>query len=90
MAEGPRVPPLTDGPARLTLSPTQRKRLDAAADIRSHRPDRIDFLHTVQCQCGIPYGNPGDAVREWERRQGHATLRMEDRKSTRLNSSHRH
>jgi hypothetical protein len=62
---------------RLTLSPTKRKRLDAATAIRSHRPDRIDFLHTVQCQCGIPYGNPGDAVREWEREQGLATLRIE-------------
>lgn len=77
MAEEARVPALSDGPARLTLSPTQRKRLDAAADIRSHRPERIDFLHTVQCQCGIPYVNPGDDVREWERRQGLATLRME-------------
>ena len=61
----------------MTHSPTRRKRLDAATAIRSHRPERIDFLHTVQCQCGIPYGNPGDAVREWERRQGMATLRIE-------------
>ena len=48
----------------LHLTRTQQKRLDAATDIRSHRPERIDFLHTVQCQCGIPYGNPGDEVRE--------------------------
>ncbi|OWK34900.1 replication protein RepA [Fimbriiglobus ruber] len=67
---------MTQPPQKL-LSPTQRKRLDAATDIRSTPPDRIDFLHTVQCQCGIPYGNPGDAVREWERRQGMATLRIE-------------
>ena len=64
-------------PTHLTLSPTQRKRLDAATAIRTDRPERIDFLHTVQCQCGIPYGNPGDDVREWERKQGHATLRIE-------------
>jgi hypothetical protein len=61
----------------LPFTRTQRKRLAAAADIMSRRPDRIDFLHTVQCQCGIPYGNPGDHVREWERKQGLATLRME-------------
>jgi Plasmid encoded RepA protein len=61
----------------LHLTRTQQKRLDAAADIMSHRPEKIDFLHTVQCQCGIPYNNPGDQVREWERRQGLATLRME-------------
>jgi len=68
---------VTETPTHLILSPTQRKRLDAATAIMTTRPDRIDFLHTVQCQCGIPYGNPGDDVREWERRQGLATLRME-------------
>jgi hypothetical protein len=61
----------------LHLTLTQQKRLDAATDILTHRPDKIDFLHTVQCQCGIPYNNPGDDVREWERKQGLATLRME-------------
>ncbi|AMV24008.1 Plasmid encoded RepA protein [Gemmata sp. SH-PL17] len=65
---------LTDG---LHLTRTQRKRLDAAGAIMTARPERIDFLHTVQCQCGIPYGNPGDEVREWERKQGLATLRIE-------------
>jgi hypothetical protein len=68
---------MSETPTRLQLSATQRKRLDAATEILSHRPERIDFLHTVQCQCGIPYGNPGDDVREWERKQGMATLRME-------------
>ncbi|VTR93357.1 Plasmid encoded RepA protein OS=Haliscomenobacter hydrossis (strain ATCC 27775 / DSM 1100 / LMG 10767 / O) GN=Halhy_6707 PE=4 SV=1: RepA_C [Gemmata massiliana] len=64
-------------PTGLHLSPTQKKRLEAATAILGSRPERIDFLHTVQCQCGIPYGNPGDEVREWERKQGLATLRME-------------
>lgn len=59
------------------LTPKQRKLLDAAAAIRADRPDRIDFLHTVQCQCGIPYVNPGDDVREWDSRQGHTSLRIE-------------
>jgi Plasmid encoded RepA protein len=64
-------------PSHLMLTPTQRKRLDAATAIRSHRPEQIDFLHTVQAQCGIPYGDPGNDIREWERKQGMATLRME-------------
>src|SRR5579883_2619060 len=68
---------MTDAPYSLHLSPTQRKRLDAATAIMDARPEKIDFLHTVQCQCGIPYVNPGDEVREWERSQGQATLRME-------------
>jgi hypothetical protein len=40
-------------------------------------PACIDFLHTIQCQCGIPYKNPGDHVREWDRKQGGASLRIE-------------
>jgi hypothetical protein len=68
---------MTGKPSSLHLSPTQRKRLDAATAIMDSRPERIDFLHTVQCQCGIPYLNPGEDVREWERNQGQATLRME-------------
>src|SRR5260370_41299016 len=40
-------------------------------------PHRIDFLRTVECQIGIPYRNPGDGVREWDRKQGNASLRIE-------------
>jgi hypothetical protein len=63
--------------ARLTLTRNQQRLLEAATAIRGAPPDRIDFLHTVQCQCGIPYRNPGDDVREWDRKQGNASLRIE-------------
>ena len=59
------------------LTRKQRQLLDAGAAIRTERAERIDFLHTVQCQCGLPYRNPGDAVREWDRKQGFASLRIE-------------
>jgi len=62
---------------RMTLTPQQRRLLDTSVAIRTHPPERIDFLHTVQCQIGIPYRNPGDSVREWDRKQGHASLRIE-------------
>jgi len=68
---------MADDFARLTLTRQQRRLLDASTAIRSDPPDRIDFLHTVQCQCGIPYRNPGDEVREWDRKQGNAALRIE-------------
>ena len=61
----------------LTLTRHQQRLLDTATAIRNAPPERIDFLHTVQCQCGIPYKNPGDAVLEWDRRQGNASLRIE-------------
>jgi hypothetical protein len=38
---------------------------------------RLSFQHTVFCQAGLPYRNPGDGVREWERQQGAVSLRVE-------------
>ncbi|HLN26694.1 MAG TPA: replication protein RepA [Gemmataceae bacterium] len=61
----------------LTLTRSMERLIDAAAAIRAEPPERIDFLHSIQCQCGIPYKNPGDHVREWDRKQGGAALRIE-------------
>jgi hypothetical protein len=61
----------------LTLTRNQERLIEASATIKAEPPDRIDFLHTVQCQCGIPYRNPGDQVREWDRKQGGVSLRIE-------------
>jgi hypothetical protein len=62
---------------QLTLTRHQQRLLDTSVAIRGQPPERIDFLHTVQCQCGIPYKNPGENVREWDRKQGNASLRIE-------------
>lgn len=63
--------------AHLILTRRQQKLIDTSAVIRQTPPERIDFLHSVQCQCGIPYKNPGEDVREWDRKQGNASLRIE-------------
>ncbi len=68
---------MADDFARLTLTRHRQRLLDAATAIRGGPPERIDFLHSVQCQCGIPYRNPGDGVLEWDRKQGNASLRIE-------------
>jgi hypothetical protein len=68
---------MTGDPGRLTLTRRQEQLLETSLAIREAPPDRIDYLHTVQCQCGIPYKNPGDDVREWDRKQGRASLRIE-------------
>jgi hypothetical protein len=57
------------------LTRHQEKLLDASTLIRSEPPQRLDFLHTIQCQLGLPYRNPGDQ-REWDRKQGKASLRI--------------
>lgn len=59
------------------LTRHQAKLIEASAAIQADPPERIDFLHTVQCQIGLPYRNPGDEVREWDRKQGSASLRIE-------------
>src|SRR6516225_5610948 len=61
----------------IRLTPQQRRLTDSSVAISSTPPERIDFLHSVQCQIGIPYRNPGDHVREWDRKQGNASLRIE-------------
>ena len=63
--------------ALTSLTPIERRLLDAATDIMTNQSKQIDFLHTVQCQCVLPYRNPGENVREWDRRQGNASLRIE-------------
>ena len=68
---------MTTPPEHLSLTRHQEKLIKASAIIRAEAPERIDFLHTIQCQCGIPYRNPGDDVREWDRKQGGALLRIE-------------
>ena len=68
---------MTSPSDQLILTRKQEKLIEASAIIRAERPERIDFLHTVQCRCGIPYRNPGDAVREWDLEQGGAVLRSE-------------
>jgi hypothetical protein len=38
---------------------------------------RLSFQHTVFCQTGLPYRNPGDDVRLWQRAQGAAFLEVQ-------------
>lgn len=68
--------PAGDTP-RPALTPVRRRILNAATAIMTERTNQIDYLHTVQCQCVLPYRNPGDEVRVWDRKQGNASLRIE-------------
>jgi hypothetical protein len=68
---------MTEEKPKSSLSTIQRRRIEAATSIRLERAKQIDYLHTVQCQTSLPYRDPGDNVREWDRRQGSATLRIE-------------
>ena len=68
---------MTEEKPKSSLTTIQKRRIDAATSIRNERTKQIDYLHTVQCQTSLPYRDPGDQVREWERKQGHASLRID-------------
>lgn len=51
-------------------------RILTAADAVTDDPETILFQHTVFCQTGMPYRNPGEDVRTWERVNGAVTLKI--------------
>jgi hypothetical protein len=51
--------------------------IESAVEIESQDPESITYQHTVFCQIGLPYRDPGVQVREWEREQGAASLLIE-------------
>ena len=56
-----------------TLSRVHR-RLIEPIETEQDNEARLSFQHTVFCQTGLPYRNPGDDVRLWQREQGAVSL----------------
>jgi len=56
------------------LSLIKTRLINSSHDIRMSKPEGITYQHTVFCQTGLPYRNPGDELRRWERKQGNASL----------------
>ena len=52
-----------------------KRLLDASKATRSE-PDEVLYQHSILCQTGLPYRNPGDDVRTWERTNGAAGLEI--------------
>lgn len=62
---------------RKTLSVIENRLIKANLAVSSaDDPDTL-FQHSIFCQTCMPYRDPGEAVRIWERTQGFAHLRME-------------
>jgi len=59
-----------------TLSRVHRRLIEPLETEQDNEP-RLSFQHTVFCQAGLPYRNPGDDVREWKREQGAVSLLVE-------------
>lgn len=50
---------------------------ESAAALMNGDSAGIGFVHSILCQTSLPYRNPGDDIREWERRQGGTALLLE-------------
>jgi hypothetical protein len=65
-----------DLPAMTPPSRIQQRLIRSAVEIEAGDQDAILFQHTVFCQIGLPYRNPGDVTRVWDRENGRAALRV--------------
>lgn len=59
------------------LTRVERRLVEAGTAIRNGMAAEIDFQHTVLCQVGLPYRDPGPDARTWDRKQGRAVLAIE-------------
>lgn len=66
-----------DFPALKPLSRVQQRLIRFAVEIQADDPETILYQHTVFCQTGLPYRDPGKDSRLWQRSQGAAHLEME-------------
>ena len=60
--------------ARSTRNERARRIVDASAITAVDDPDSILYQHTVFCQTGLPYRDPGDGVTNWVRVNGHVHM----------------
>lgn len=63
-------------PAVTPLSRVQQRLIRSAVGIQADDPESILYQHSILCQTGLPYRNPGEDQREWERRNGDVQLKV--------------
>ena len=51
--------------------------INTAGRIATEERADIAYQHSILCQTGLPYRDPGEGVRKWDRKQGNASLRIE-------------
>ena len=65
-------------PALTPPSRVQQRLIRSAVEIEADDPDAILFQHTVFCQTGLPYRNPGRSVFDYgSAHKGAANLEVE-------------
>ena len=74
--EAKAIKPKCAGDSGRSTSDERAKRLLDAAEATRSEPDEVFYQHTVLAQTSLPYRNPGDEVRLWERNNGAASLQI--------------
>ena len=54
-----------------------KRRLIETSGLLVDQTEDVAYQHSILCQTGLPYRNPGEGVREWTREQGNASLMIE-------------
>ena len=57
------------------ITPTQQRVIETAAAGGEDSALTL-FQHTALCQTFLPYRDPGESIREWERSNGHVHLKV--------------
>jgi hypothetical protein len=73
----PKTKPKKAKKSAAKLTKVQSRAIKTATQIEMEPVDQIGYQHSVLCQTSLPFRNPGDSVREWERRQGAVHLLVE-------------
>ncbi|CAH0313478.1 replication protein RepA [Roseomonas sp. CECT 9278] len=79
-AAGDSLPSLFDGMAAAQgkgLTLIKSRVIDTAGRIATEDRAEIAYQHSILCQTGLPYRDPGAGTRKWDRKQGNASLRIE-------------
>jgi hypothetical protein len=74
-ATGATLPGLFDEAPGGALTVIQARLIDTAGRLID-APDEIAYQHSILCQTALPYRDPGPDIRDWERKQGNAALRV--------------
>lgn len=61
-----------------TVTPIKSRMIESSVQIMGQPiPEEFLYQHTLFCQTVLPYRDPGQDVRAWEREQGQISLRLE-------------
>jgi hypothetical protein len=66
-------PPAVRAAKKVNTTSRVHRRLIEPLEL-TEQDNELAFQHSVFCQTSLPYRNPGDEVREWQREQGSVSL----------------